>query len=108
MFSRQTDLFSGTWFIAPDVIFKTTNAGALKKRGYPDRRPSGSLVEGRTMWFDRKINKMVHRTGIVLVQTHFIQHKQFSETNVPSHAFQQTLDLKIVSECFCGPLKTPW
>jgi len=26
-----TDLFGGTEFIAPDVLFKTTNAGAQKK-----------------------------------------------------------------------------
>ena len=34
---------------------------------------------------------MVHRKGIfiVLVQMHFIQRKQFSETNVTLHAFQQ-------------------
>jgi len=27
---RQTDLFGGTDFIAPDVLFKTTNAGEPK------------------------------------------------------------------------------
>ena len=27
---RQTDLFGGTEFIAPDVLFKTTRAGAAK------------------------------------------------------------------------------
>jgi len=43
---------------------------------------------------------------IVLVQTHFIQRKQFSETNVTLHAFQQISDLKIFSQCFRGPLKT--
>jgi len=39
---------------------------------------------------------------------HFIQHKQFSETNVTSHTFQQTSDLKIFAECGLGPLKTLW
>jgi len=34
---------------------------------------------------------MVHRKGIVhvLAQMHFIQRKQFSETNVTSHPFQR-------------------
>jgi len=42
---RQTDLFVGAEFIAPDVLFKTTNAVALKKhRGYLVRCPSGGLV----------------------------------------------------------------
>jgi len=42
---RETDLFGGTEFIVPDVLFKTTNAGAQKKhRGYPDRCPSGGLA----------------------------------------------------------------
>jgi len=45
---------------------------------------------------------------IVLVQMHFIQRKQFSETNVTSHAFQQISDLKIFSKYFRGPLKTLW
>jgi len=37
---------------------------------------------------------------IVLVQMHFIQRKQFSETNVTLglHAFQQISDLKIFPE----------
>jgi len=39
---------------------------------------------------------------------HFIQRKQFSETNVTLHPFKQISDLKIFSECFRGPLKTPW
>jgi len=43
---------------------------------------------------------------IVLVQMHFIRRKQFSETNVTSHAFQQISDLKIFPECVRGPLKT--
>jgi len=34
---------------------------------------------------------------------HFIQHKQFNETNVTSHAFQQNSDFKISPECFRGP-----
>jgi len=42
----------------------------------------------------------------VFVQIHFIQQKQFNETNVTSHAFQQISNLKFFSECFCGPLKT--
>jgi len=32
---------------------------------------------------------------IVLVQMHFLQRKQFSETNIISRAFQQVPDLKI-------------
>jgi len=53
---------------------------------------------------------MVHRKGIIhfLVQMHFIQRKQFRETNVTSHAFQHISDLKIFPECFCGSLKTLW
>jgi len=39
---------------------------------------------------------------------HFIQHKQFSETNATSHTFQQISDLKVFPECFRGPLKTLW
>ena len=39
---------------------------------------------------------------------HFIQRKQFSETNATSHAFQQISDLKIFLEWLCGPLKTLW
>ena len=35
---------------------------------------------------------MEHRKSIVLVQMQFIQHKQFSETNVTSQALQQTSD----------------
>ena len=50
----------------------------------------------------------MHRTSIVLVRMHFIQRKQFSETNVTSHAFQQISDLKIFPECFRRPLKTLW
>jgi len=42
------------------------------------------------------------------VQMHFIQRKQFSKTNVTSHAFQQISDLKIFPERFRGPLKTLW
>jgi len=42
---RETDLFGGTEFIVPDVLFKTTNAGAPKKhRSYPDMCPSGGLA----------------------------------------------------------------
>jgi len=43
---------------------------------------------------------VVQRKGIVLVQMHFIQRKQFSETNVTSYAFQQISDYKIFPECF--------
>jgi len=39
---------------------------------------------------------------------YFIQRKQFTETNVTSHAFQQMSDLKIFPECFRGPLQTLW
>jgi len=43
---RETDLVAGTEFTAPDVLFKTTNAGAPKKtqrlsRHVPQRRVSG-------------------------------------------------------------------
>ena len=42
---RETYLFGGIEFIVPDVLFKTTNAGAPKKhRGYPDMCPSGGLA----------------------------------------------------------------
>ena len=42
---RETDFFGGTEFIVPDVLFKTTIAGAPKKhRGYPDMFPSGGLA----------------------------------------------------------------
>jgi len=63
--------------------------------------PSNSIV--------KLINKTVlHRESIVLVQMHFIQRKQFSKTNVTSHAFEQISDFKIFLECFRGPLKTLW
>jgi len=42
------------------------------------------------------------------VQIHFIQRKQFNETNVTSHPFQQISNFNFFSECFCGPLKTLW
>ena len=43
---RETDLFGGTEFIVPDVLFETTNAGAPKKpqrlsRHVPQPRVSG-------------------------------------------------------------------
>jgi len=39
---READLFVGTEFIAPDVLFKATNARASEKhRGYLVRCPSG-------------------------------------------------------------------
>jgi len=50
---------------------------------------------------------MLQRKGILPI-IHVIQHKQFSETNVTSHAFQQISDLKIFPECFCRPQKTLW
>ena len=37
-----------------------------------------------------------------------MQRKQFSETIVASHDFQQISDLKIFPECFRGPLQTLW
>jgi len=44
------DLFGGTGFIAPDVLFKTTKAGAQKKhRGYPDRCTSRKAVTSHFM-----------------------------------------------------------
>jgi len=42
------------------------------------------------------------------MQMHFIQHKQFSETNVTLHAFQQISGLEIFPVCFCRPLKVLW
>jgi len=42
------------------------------------------------------------------VQMHFIQRKQFSETNETSPAFQNISDLKIFPECIRGPLETLW
>jgi len=39
---------------------------------------------------------------------HFIQRKQFSETNETSPAFQNISDLKIFPECIRGPLETLW
>ena len=95
----------------PDVLFKTTNAGAPKKhRGYPDMCPSRGLAAALpSNSFVKLINKTVlHRKCIVLVQMHFIQRKKFSKTNVTSHAFEEISDLKIFLECFCGPLKTLW
>jgi len=45
---KWIDLFGGTEFIAPDALFKITNAGAPKKnKGYPIRCPSGGLGKGR-------------------------------------------------------------
>jgi len=42
---RETDLFGDTEFIVPDVLFKTTIAGAPKKhRGYPHMCPSRELA----------------------------------------------------------------
>jgi len=49
---RQTDLFAGTEFIAPDVLVKTTNTGAPKKhRDYLVRCSSGGLAAYRTFFF---------------------------------------------------------
>jgi len=39
---------------------------------------------------------------------HFIQRKQFSDTNVTLHVFQQSSDLKIFPECVRRSLKTLW
>jgi len=42
---EEKDLFDGTEFIVPDVLFNTTNAGAPKKhRGYPDVFPIRGLA----------------------------------------------------------------
>jgi len=42
---RGKDLFACTEFIAPDALFKTTNAGAPKThRGYADMCASGGLA----------------------------------------------------------------
>jgi len=56
----------------------------------------------KAKWYTEKV------VSIVLVQMHFIQRKQFSETNVTLHAFQEISDLKIFPEWFRGPLKTMW
>jgi len=46
---RQADLFVGAEFIAPDVFFKTSDAGAPKKRrGYPGKCHSGGVAAERT------------------------------------------------------------
>jgi len=45
---RQTDLFGGSEFIAPDILFKTMNARALNNRGYLDRCTNGGLAVGHT------------------------------------------------------------
>jgi len=37
---------------------------------------------------------------------HFIKRMEFTESNVPLHAFKQISDLKIIPECFHGPLKS--
>jgi len=46
----------------------------------------------KAKWYTEKV------VSIVLVQMHFIQRKQFSETNVTLHAFQEISDLKIFPE----------
>jgi len=55
-----------------------------------------------------KHKQMVLKKGIIqrVCGNAFTQRKQFNETNVTSHAFQQNSDLKIFLECFRGPLKT--
>ena len=66
---RETDLFGGTKFIVPDVLFETTNAGALKKpRGYPDMCPSGGLAAAlHSNLIVKLINKTVlHRKALFL------------------------------------------
>jgi len=50
------DLFGGTEFIAPDVLFKAVNASAPKK-DYTDRCPSGGLAAAHAFQFGFKINK---------------------------------------------------
>ena len=42
------------------------------------------------------------------MQIHFIQRKQFNETDVTSHAFQQISSLKFFSEWYRRPLKMLW
>jgi len=42
---------------------------------------------------------------IVIVQIHFIQRKQFSETNVTSCAFQQISNFKLFLNASAGHLK---
>ena len=44
----------------------------------------------------------------VLVQMHFIQRRQCSETNAVSYVFQTISDLNIFPECLCGLLKALW
>jgi len=57
---REKDLFACTEFIAPDVLFKTTNAGAPKKhRDYPDMCPSGGLAAALPSNF---IVKLINKT----------------------------------------------
>jgi len=51
---------------------------------------------------------MGHGKGIVLVQMHIIKCKQFNETNVNLHIFQQISDLTIFPECFHGSMKMLW
>jgi len=57
-FRRKTDLFGVNEFIAPDdIFFKTTNDGKPEKQwGYPVSTPR-RFTEGRTLRFDRKVNK---------------------------------------------------
>ena len=44
--NRQTDISSGTEFIAPDVLFKTTNAGAPKKLRLSNEVPQRRVFGG--------------------------------------------------------------
>jgi len=54
------DLYACTEFIAPDVLFKTTNAGAPKNHGdYSDMCPSGGLAAALPSNF---IVKLVNKT----------------------------------------------
>jgi len=57
---REKDLFGGTEFIVPDVLFNTTNVGAPKKRrDYPDVCPSGGVAAALPSNF---IVKLINKT----------------------------------------------
>ena len=83
--------------------------GMWKKQRSSSHVHQQRVSSSETLWFDHKINKTKWYTerliSIVLVQMHFIQCKQFSETNVTLHVFQEISDLKIFPECFAGNWK---
>jgi len=77
-----TDIFAGTGFIAPDVLFKTTNTGALKKyRGYLDMYPSGGLAAAKP---SNLIVKLINKTKF---QTE--RHCSCANALYPVQAIQQ-------------------